>query len=89
MAVPALDDPLAHRGQPSAWADALAGVVGSLSVVAVIVTLGLLAYAPLGAAAASLGLAATFVTAAVGGVVYAMAGRSALPAPPGPVRPRR
>lgn len=80
MAVPALDDPLAHRGQPSAWADALAGVVGSLSVVAVIVTLGLLAYAPLGAAAASLGLAATFVTAAVGGVVYAMAGRSALPA---------
>jgi SulP family sulfate permease len=79
-AVPALDDPLAHRGQPSAWADALAGVVGSLSVVAVIVTLGLLAYAPLGAAAASLGLAATFVTAAVGGVVYAMAGRSALPA---------
>ena len=55
-------------------------MVGSLSVLAVVLTLGLLAYSPLGASAAAVGLAATFVTTVVGGLVYAAFGRAAMPA---------
>ncbi|HSM22519.1 MAG TPA: SulP family inorganic anion transporter, partial [Rubrivivax sp.] len=56
-----------------------AGTVGSLSVLAVVLTLGLLAFAPFGLQAASVGLPAAFVTAALGGVVYGLLGRSGLP----------
>ena len=68
-------------GSPLAWwTEVQAGVVGSLSVLAVVLTLGLLAYSPLGVSAAAVGLAATFVTTVVGGVVYAAFGRAAMPA---------
>jgi sulfate permease, SulP family len=60
--------------------DVQAGVIGSLAVLAVVLTLGLLAFAPLGAAAPSTGLNAAFITAVIGGLIYALAGRSAMPA---------
>ena len=50
-----------------------------MSVLAVVLTLGLLAFSPLGASAAAVGLAATFVTTVIGGVLYAAVGRSAMP----------
>jgi MFS superfamily sulfate permease-like transporter len=56
-----------------------AGTVGSLSVLAVVLTLGLLAFAPLGAAAGALGMPAGFVTVALGGAVYALLGRASIP----------
>jgi len=62
------------------WAGALGGIVGSLSVLAVPLSLGLLAFSALGTMAAPVGLLATFVTATVGGVVYALAGRARVPA---------
>lgn len=74
---------------PSSWrtpvptsvrAEVQGGSVGSLSVLAVVLTLGLLAFSPLGASAAAVGLTATFVTAVMGGLVYAAAGRATLPA---------
>ena len=71
MAVPSTRDPWSARA-PSSWVtEVQGGVVGSLSVLAVVLTLGLLAYASLGAAAPAVGLAATFVTAAIGGVEFA------------------
>lgn len=57
----------------------LGGGIGSVVTLAVVLTLGLLAVAPLGAAAAPLGLSAAFVTVSVGGVAYALLGRSAMP----------
>lgn len=80
MAVPSTREPWSALTPGSGWADVQGGTVGSLSVLAVILTLGLLAFSPLGASAASVGLAATFVTAVVGGLVYAAAGRAVLPA---------
>lgn len=62
------------------WAGALGGIAGSLSVLAVPLSLGLLAFSALGTMAAPVGLLATFVTATVGGVVYALAGRARVPA---------
>lgn len=57
----------------------LGGVVGSVVMLAVVLTIGLLAYVPLGDAGASQGLAAAFVTVTVGGLVFALFGRSAMP----------
>jgi len=48
-------------------------------LLAVVVTLGLLAYAPLGLALAPLGVTAALATAGVGGLVYALLGRQGLP----------
>lgn len=62
------------------WAGALGGIVGSLSVLAVPLSLGLLAFSALGTMAAPVGLLAVFITATVGGVVYALAGRARVPA---------
>jgi SulP family sulfate permease len=68
------------RRRAAAWARELAaGTVGSLSVLAVPLTLGMVAFAPLGAAAAGVGVAAAFVAMVVGGIVYALAGRAAMP----------
>ena len=61
-------------------AEIAGGVVGSLVMLAVVLTLGLLGYAPLGEAGAPLGIAAAFVTATVGGLVLGCFGRSAMPA---------
>ncbi|MDO8419206.1 MAG: SulP family inorganic anion transporter [Rubrivivax sp.] len=58
----------------------LAGAVGSLSVLAVPLTLGLLAFASLGAAAVEVGVPAAFVAVALGGIVYAVSSRCAMPA---------
>jgi MFS superfamily sulfate permease-like transporter/CRP-like cAMP-binding protein len=60
-------------------AEVLGGCVGSVVMLAVVLTIGLLGYAPLGDAAAPLGLAAAFVTVTVGGVVFALFSRSAMP----------
>ncbi len=61
-------------------AEIAGGVVGSVVMLAVVLTLGLLGYAPLGEAAAPLGLAAAFVSVTAGGLVLACFGRSAMPA---------
>ena len=63
------------------WArQLLAGTVGSLSVLALPLTLGLLAFAPLGAAGVGVGVVAAFVCIVFGGGIYALLGRAAMPA---------
>lgn len=57
----------------------VAGCTGAAAVLPVVVTLGLLAYAPLGAAAPSVALSAAFLTAGVGGLVHASISRTSLP----------
>jgi len=57
----------------------VAGAVASVATLAVVLTLGLLSFAPLGAAVSSLGVTAAFVSATLGGGVYALLGRSAMP----------
>jgi MFS superfamily sulfate permease-like transporter len=56
------------------------GTLGTLAVLAVPLSLGLLAFAPLGVAAPGVGLQATLITTAFGGLLYALLGRAALPA---------
>lgn len=48
-------------------------------MLAVVVTIGLLGYAPLGEGAAPRGLAAAFVAVTLGGVLFALFGRGAMP----------
>ncbi len=64
----------------SGWRRLPGGVVGSLAVLAVPLSLGLLAFAPLGPAAAQVGLRATFTAAVVAGVVYALLAGNRAPA---------
>jgi hypothetical protein len=67
--------------QPQAWPGALMrGGAGALVIVAIVLTLGLPAFGPLGIAAAAVGLPAAFACVTVGAAVYAIASRSALPA---------
>lgn len=80
MAVATPSAPMQPDASQTWWTAALAGAVGSLSVLAVLLTLGMLAFAPLGADAARVGVTASFVTAVVGGLVYGLSGRAALPA---------
>ncbi len=61
------------------WRDTLAGGVNALVTLALVLTLGLLAYAPLGAQAAPVGIAAGLAAVIAGGSVYALFSRSALP----------
>jgi MFS superfamily sulfate permease-like transporter len=65
---------------PSWWREFVGGSVGSIVVIALILTLGLLATAPLGAAGVALGIRAALMTAVGGGLVYALLSRAALPA---------
>ncbi|MBK9134318.1 MAG: SLC26A/SulP transporter family protein [Betaproteobacteria bacterium] len=51
------------------------GATGALATLAVVVTLGLLAFAPLGAAAASGGIPAAFAATVLGSIVLALASR--------------
>lgn len=60
-------------------AEALAGLSGAATSLATALTVGLLAYAPAGPAAAALGLPAAFAAALAGGTVMALLGRSRLP----------
>ncbi len=55
------------------------GAIGSIVSLAVILTLGLLAYAPLGALAPEVGIPAAFTSAVVGGLAMALVATSALP----------
>src|SRR5215203_5335530 len=56
-----------------------AGAVASVATLAVVLTLGLLSLAPLGETVSSLGVTAAFVSATLGGAVFALLGRSAMP----------
>jgi len=58
----------------------LGGATGSVVMLAVVMTLGMLSCAPLGRAAVTLGVTASFVTATVGGVLVALLARSPMPA---------
>ena len=63
------------------WArEALAGGAGALAMVPVVLTLGLLTFSALGAAAPQVGLLAAFVTASLGSMVHATLSRAGLPA---------
>lgn len=57
----------------------LGGCLGAVVMLAVLLTLGLLSHAPLGARGAGMGLTAAFVAMAVGGLVVTWLGRSPLP----------
>lgn len=57
----------------------LAGTTGAVVMLAVVLTIGLIGVAPLGAAAAAQGVAGAFVAAAVGGLVFALISRGAMP----------
>jgi len=61
------------------WREVAGGCVGSLSVFALVLSLGLLAMAPLGTGGVAAGLRAGLMTTAVGGLLYAWWGRAALP----------
>lgn len=66
-------------GRPGLLNETVAGCSGALTVLPVVLTLGLLAFSPLGAAAPAVGLLAAFVTAGIGGLVYASLSRTSLP----------
>ena len=55
-------------------------MVGTLSLFALPVTLGLLAFAPLGSEGVGRGMSAGLLTAVAGGVIYALLGRTSMPA---------
>lgn len=61
------------------WRDTLAGGVNALVTLALVLTIGVLAYAPLGARAAPVGIAAGLAAVIAGGSVYALLSRCALP----------
>jgi SulP family sulfate permease len=60
--------------------EVLAGFVGAVVMLAVVLTIGLIGVAPLGAEAAPQGVARAFVAAIVGGLIFALISRSAMPA---------
>ena len=64
----------------SPWpSELIGGITGAVVMLAVVVTLGLLAYAPLGPALVAQGVTASLATAGVGGLVFALLGRQGLP----------
>ena len=71
--------PAIASAPPTAAGQCLAGGVGSIASLAIVLTIGLLAYAPLGAIAPEVGLPAAFNAAVLGGLVMALLGRSVLP----------
>lgn len=77
----AVIEPPAARLQPARWRTQITGgVIGTLSFLAVPLSVGLLAFAPLGAGAGAVGLVAAFVATAIGGLVHAAFSRARLPA---------
>jgi sulfate permease, SulP family len=60
--------------------ETFAGCTGAFTVLPVVATLGLLAFAPLGPNAPQVALFAAFVTAGIGGLVHAFFSRTSLPA---------
>jgi sulfate permease, SulP family len=69
----------ADRRRAPWLAEILGGTMGSVVMIAVVVTIGLLGYAPLGEGAAPHGLAAAFVSVTIGGLLFALFGRGAMP----------
>lgn len=68
------------RLHPAPWTNEIVGgSVASVVGLASILTIGFLAFAPLGAADAMVGIRASFATVIVGGLLYALLGRSAMP----------
>ncbi len=68
----------AHANAP--WStELLGGATGAVVMLAVVVTLGLLAYAPLGPALAPQGVTAALATAGIGGLVFALQRHQRLP----------
>jgi MFS superfamily sulfate permease-like transporter len=67
------------RPGPGWMRDSLAGCTGAVAVLPVVVTLGLLACAPMGAAAPQAALKAAFLTVGVGGLAHALLSRTSLP----------
>lgn len=69
-----------RNGHAAPWArEWLAGTTGAVVMLAVVLTIGLIGVAPLGAAATSQGVVGAFVAAALGGLVFALISRSAMP----------
>jgi MFS superfamily sulfate permease-like transporter len=73
------DAALPAAGTRRPWRSLGAGAVGALATLAVVLTLGLLAYAPLGAMAAEAGIPAAFVATIVGSLVLAAASGCSMP----------
>jgi len=65
---------------PTANQTLIAGAVSALAALAIVLTLGLLAFAPLGRAAVHIGIAAAFASVIAGGLVYGLLGSAAAPA---------
>ncbi len=59
--------------------EATAGIAGSLATLSIVLTLGLLAYAPLGAGAAAAGIPSAFACIIVSSVVFALLAGGAMP----------
>ncbi|HVK33225.1 MAG TPA: SulP family inorganic anion transporter [Burkholderiaceae bacterium] len=69
----------ANPTRPFAPSSLWPGAVGAIVTVAVTITLGVFAFAPMGPAAAHLGVAASFATTVVSALVLALLARSSLP----------
>jgi sulfate permease, SulP family len=69
-----------NASAPTANQTLIAGAVSALAALAIVLTLGLLAFAPLGTAAVHIGIAAAFASVIAGGLVYALLGSAATPA---------
>lgn len=67
------------RTGPGWIRETLAGCTGALTVLPVVLTLGLLTFAPLGASAPQVALFAAFMTAGIGALVHAWLSRTSLP----------
>lgn len=59
--------------------ETLAGCMGALAVVPPVLTIGLLAFSPLGSLAPQVALFAAFITAGIGGLVHAVLSRTSMP----------
>lgn len=66
--------------QVSGWREFQAGAAGTLLSLGPALTLGLLAFAPLGAQAALHGIPAALLSSAIGGLVFALLSRGPMPA---------
>jgi hypothetical protein len=69
----------ANPTRPFAPSSLWPGAVGAIVTVAVTITLGVFAFAPMGPAAAHLGVAASFATTVVSALVLALLARSSMP----------
>ena len=68
------------RTGPGRFREALAGCIGALAVVPVVLTVGTLAFWPLGALAPQAALVAAFATASLGSLAHGLFSRTRLPA---------